>query len=680
MMKRVVWDIETNGLLHQLDRVHSLCIKDLDTGELLSCTDDPDGRALGYAPIADGLEVLSNADKIYGHNIIGFDIPALRKVYPEWTYRGQEMDTLVIAGFVFAHLRQIDAKLIKSKKNPKGTLPGHLYKSQSLEAWGRRLGEHKVGYKEWCRENGIKDVWSEWRPEMQTYCEQDLVVNEALIHHLRKQGVPRQALEIETHLRWYLTQQERNGWPFNLEKAQELHAELAERKAELSHKLIDEFGWWYQKAGRTVPKRTVQYRVSKTRSVPELIVEGAPYTRIKKVEFNPNSRQHIAKVLKENYGWRPTEYTSSGQPKLSEDVLLSLNLGVSESLLEYLMVDNRLAKLATGKQAWIKCATTESPAAKELGGIPMIHHRILQNSCVTHRGSHKSPNAGQVPKVLSDKGGPIKGLEGKYGWECRDLWMAPPGDEWVMVGADASGLELRCLAHYMARWDGGAYGRAILEGDKSKGTDIHSLNRDALRQTFLPPKLAKFAPNLGELSRDDAKTFIYAYLYGAGDGKLGSIVAPGAPQKAQALIGKRLRSTFESKIPALGELQKAIKSKVKRGWLRMPDGRKTYIRHKHAALNSLLQAAGAIICKVWMVEFDRALNKEYGTRPGGGWDQVWAALGWIHDEDQIAARKEHAKRVAEIMVESIRRVTDIFDWRIPLDGEADIGPSWAHTH
>lgn len=169
-------------------------------------------------------------------------------------------------------------------------------------------------------------------------------------------------------------------------------------------------------------------------------------------------------------------------------------------------------------------------------------------------------------------------------------------------------------------------------------------------------------------------------MYGAGDEKLGSIVAPGATQSAQRQIGKLLRSTFEAKIPALGKLQKAVKKMVKRGYLVMPDGRRTYIRHEHAALNSLLQAAGAIICKAWIVEFDKRLAYRFGSRPGGGWDQEWVALGWIHDEVELAVRKEFAEEVGGIVSDSMEKVTQMFNWRLPLEADYSVGNNWYDCH
>jgi DNA polymerase I-like protein with 3'-5' exonuclease and polymerase domains len=200
------------------------------------------------------------------------------------------------------------------------------------------------------------------------------------------------------------------------------------------------------------------------------------------MEFNPGSRNHIAYWLKRKYNWEPLVYTDSGEPQLDEDVLKSLPYPEASFLLEYFLVDKRLGQIAEGEQAWLKCVDADG----------RIHGYINGNGAVTSRMSHSKPNLAQVPRVGSP-----------YGQECRSLFTAQFG--WNLVGIDASGLELRMLAHYLARYDGGEYVKAILEGD------IHSFNMNAL----------------GLTDRNKSKTFIYAWLYGAGDEKLGLITDTG---------------------------------------------------------------------------------------------------------------------------------------------------------
>jgi DNA polymerase I-like protein with 3'-5' exonuclease and polymerase domains len=202
----------------------------------------------------------------------------------------------------------------------------------------------------------------------------------------------------------------------------------------------------------------------------------------------------------------------------------------------------------------------------------------------------------------------------------------------------------------MARWDGGEYGRIVLE------EDIHTVNQKAA----------------GLPSRDNAKTFIYAFLYGAGDGKLGSITGRGAKD------GKRLRANFEAKIPAMGELTKAVKARAKTGYLTGLDGRQLHVRSEHSALNTLLQSAGALLCKKWIVLMDKRL-KERGYRHG--WDGDFAFLAWVHDELQIAARSpELANEIGELSDLCAREAGEFFKFRIALNADFKVGANWAECH
>lgn len=634
-MRDVIFDIEGDGLLDDVTKIHSLVLRDLDTNEVLSCTDaSPD-----YPSIREGLEVLKNARRIYGHNILRYDLPALRKLYPDFNVRyerGRVFDTLVMTRIAYAHIAESDYD-----RAAKGKLPARLIGSHGLEAWGHRLGVYKGEYTVWCEQNGIEDPWSTWRPEMQDYCEMDTEVNLAVIRMLRAAQIPSEALFAELEFAAYLAQQERNGWPIDTEALYSLQAELLQRKHDLVEDLKSLFGSWY------VPVKEFTPKVNNKRLG---YVAGAPCTQIKLVEFNPSSRQQIADRLQKVYGWKPTVFTPSGQPQVDESTLGGLDFPGVDKLMEYLLVDKRLGQVAEGKQAWVNHLTRDGWEGGRLTGMEHIHHSI-GNVAVTHRHRHAHPNVGQVPAN-----------DAPYGVQCRSVWTVPPG--WKLVGADASGLELRCLAHYVARWDGGKYGEAILNGRKEDGTDIHSMNAKALG-----------------LSRDDAKTWIYAWLYGAGDVKLGSISHPHADEDTQRKVGARQRKRFLKSLPALKYLQDAVQKRAKEdGYVLLPDKRRAYIRHQHAALNTLLQGAGAIVCKWWGVEFNRRLMERFGTPHGGGWDHAWAAVGWIHDEFQVAAREEHAEEVGRIMVESIAAVGEQLGWRIPLESEAHIGDNWSRTH
>jgi hypothetical protein len=642
-VKYVVFDIETDGLLDELTRLHSLVLRDVETGEMLSCTDSAHpGWYTGHyggerVGLTRGLEVLMNAERVYGHNIIKFDIPALQKVYPWFKLNGRVCDTQVVAQMRWAYIGPADWDLVNAGKAParltnKAPFPG----SHQLEAWGIRLGCFKGDYSVWCKEQGL-DPWSEWRPEMQTYCEQDTEVTRALVLKIRGTEVSAESIETEHELAAYLAAQERNGWPFDMKKAVDLMGNLAARREELGQQLVAKFGSWEVTKWETfTPKRS---------NAAKGWTAGVPIRRSKTtlVQFNPKSNQHVERCLKEHYGWKPTKFTKTGQAEVTEETLEALeDIPEAKLLLEFLLVKNRLARLSEGKQAYMKHLYEDQRT-----GCTHIKHRVKQNHAVTHRASHVSAPIAGTPKV----GKP-------YGAEFRELFCVPPG--WVQVGADASGLELRCLAHFMAAWDKGAYGEVVLHGD------IHTVNQKAA----------------GLATRDQAKTFIYAYLYGEGPEACGAkFLSKTATSEQKRRKGLAVQRQFTAGLPALGKLQDAVKNKLPKhggpGFLLMPDGRRTYIRHEHAALNSLLQSAGAIICKRWIVHFNRKLVSEFGEQ---GWTGQWAALGWIHDEVQLAVRPEISERVKEILVESIREITQHYKWRIPLDGEAKCGANWRETH
>lgn len=570
--------------------------------------------------------------------MINYDVPVIKKLHPTWQYKGILLDTQVAAGTLWPaeHLTPRYLKMSMA-----GKFPSKLVKSpHSLEAWGHVLGVHKGEYTQWCKDNGISDPWAAWRPEMQEYCEGDTDTTKALVRAIQGGGLTREPIETEHELAAYLFQQQQNGVPFDLEGAQRLTAHLAGRLENLGQQLRDVFVGFVKDKGEHTPLVG-----NKTRG----IVKGCKYSKIEIVEFSPTSRDHIAYVLQKRYGWKPDRYTEGGKPEVDEKALKGMKFPEAPLLIEYLTIDKRLGLVANGKQAWINHAVLNPET-----GCYHIHHRVKQNTPITHRCSHASPNLGQVPKV----GKP-------FGEESRALFYAPPG--WVMIGADMSSLELRCLAHYMARYDDGEYGKAVVEGKNEDGTDVHSVNMRALAEFLSQDKKG----------RDDAKTFIYAYLYGAGDEKLGSIVAPAASSAKKRSIGKGLRAAFEKNVPALKYLVAAVKRSSKAGYLITLDGRKVYVRHDHAALNTLLQTAGAIICKRWVVESSRRLTSEFGPQ---GWSGQWAACLFVHDEMEHIVRPQNVERHSQILIESAQYMTQHFNFRVPLTGEAKVGQTWKSVH
>jgi len=609
-----VFDIETNGLLDTLDTIH--CI----SWQLVTDDGTPDGpvyscnnHGTGQYTIEEGVEILARADRVIGHNIAGFDIPAIAKVFPGFKVKAY-FDTLLMSTLIYPDLKDRDFKARKKQgANPK--LPGKLIGRHSLEAWGYRLDRWKGDYAAQMEARGL-DPWAEWNQEMDDYCDQDVAVTQELFKLLMSKGLPEEAIELEQAVAPILARQHRYGYLFDQEKARELEQVLVSRRTVLEAELRKVIPPWKVVKRKFVPKRDDKRRG---------YVKGVEVTTYKDVVFNPASRAHIADRLKAMYGWEPQEFTEKGQPKIDEDVLGDLKYPIIPLLLEHFIVNKRLGQLAEGDEAWLK-------AIKKDG---RIHGSVNQNAAVTGRMTHSKPNIAQVPKV----GVP-------YGKECRSLFCVPTGK--LQVGADASGLELRCLAHFMARHDDGEYAKVILEGD------IHSVNQAAA----------------GLPTRDNAKTFIYAFLYGAGDAKLGSIVGKGR------MAGAKLRAKFLAGLPALEKLVSGVKKRAKqKGYLIGLDGRKLHIRSDHAALNTLLQSAGALVMKKALVILDADLQAA-GLVPGVHYE----FLANVHDEWQIEVDKDKAEFVGKTAQAAIRKAGDYFGFRCPLDGEFKIGTNWAETH
>ncbi|WEM05516.1 DNA polymerase [Ralstonia phage BOESR1] len=475
-----LFDLETNGLLPTVTKVHCLVIKDRTTGQKYRCI--PAGFPMkADMTIEEGLELLKSGP-IGGHNVIKFDLAVLQKLYPDFTYdKAQVFDTLVATRLIFTNLKDIDAGLLKKKR-----LPGSLFGSHKLEAWGYRLGlqkgEYVADFKVRMGDAYVEgSEWHELSPEMLDYCDLDVEVTDALFSKIEAKEYSPLALEIEHQIAWLMAQQVRNGFPFDAAKGAELYAKLAQRRGELERALKDEFTFWFAPDGGVITPKLG----NKTRGT----VAGVPYQKIKVVEFNPSSRDHIADRLIKLYGWVPEVFTDGGKPKVDDEVMAKLDYPPAPLITEFLMVQKRISQLAEGDQAWLKV---------EQGGF--IYGSINPNGAVTGRATHAYPNVAQVPAVGAPYGFESRSLFGVE--SIRHIWP-----EAVQVGADASGLELRCLAHFMARYDGGKYGDVLLNGD------IHWAN---VQSMGLTDEARDESNKLHKVYRDGGKTFIYGFLKSRG--------------------------------------------------------------------------------------------------------------------------------------------------------------------
>jgi DNA polymerase I-like protein with 3'-5' exonuclease and polymerase domains len=585
---RLVFDLEANGLYWDASRIHCLVAVDKDTKDVYKF--EP-------SKVEQGLRFLMEADEVIGHNIIGYDLALAKKLYPWFRIERERVcDTLILSRLIYSDLSDQDRSSVAS-------LEPKLIGSHSLKAWGQRLGFHKADY-----EGG----WDQYSEEMLEYNVRDTEVtdrlHELLVNH---KAFSERASILEHQVAHIVAQQERAGFAFDSEAAEKLSALLLKRRAEIEAELQDVFPP-YEVKEEFIPKAN-----NKSRGY----VKGVPTFKTQTVVFNPGSRRQIADRLIQRHGWKPLEFTPDGSAKIDESVLSKLEWPEAKLLTEYLMVQKRLGMLAEGDNAWIKMVRNGR-----------IHGEVITNGAVTGRATHRNPNIAQVPAV----GAP-------YGKECRSLFTTSSGRR--LVGIDVSGLELRCLAHFMSRHDNGKYGKEVVEGD------VHTVNQQAA----------------GLETRNQAKTFIYAFLYGAGPEKIGSIVGKG--KKA----GAALKERFLERTPAIAKLIRDVRGASERGYLIGLDGRRLHIRSSHAALNTLLQSAGALICKQWMVEVDQMITHME-------WSDRVQQVAWVHDECQFECDPEIAEEFGQKAVECISKAGDFFKFKLPLTGEYKIGNNWAETH
>lgn len=646
----LAYDIETDGFLEDLTKIH--CINIYSTKTHKHTRYDQISN-----PIEEGVIRLAQSD-VAGHNVIGFDEPALRKLYPwfptYWKEDRKVIDTRVWASCTYPNIKDIDFGLYR-----KGRIPASLIGKQTLESWGYRLGILKG---EFAKETD----WKEWSPEMSDYCEQDVLVTLKLLDRLEQSDTSWEQIQLEMDVFEILNRQMRKGVLFNVRAAEELYTNLNAKREKLREQLQEDFPPFYKRKGRCVEPKRTQNKYTKAGNLTKNYigrVAGAEYQPIELVEFNPASTAHVARMLMSKFEWIPKEFADAEAvpaelqvhydrlgvmeettPKIDEEIVSRLDVPELAPLKNFLTLNKRCGQIAEGKQAWLRCYNEDTNR---------IHGVINQFGAVTGRCTHFKPNLAQVPAGYSP-----------YGSECRSLFIVPPG--FKLIGCDADGLEARCLAHYLAPYDGGAYIKVLLEGNKADGTDGHSLNRNRLGFT-------------GKNGRDEAKTWFYAFLYGAGNKLLGinAIVNEAyADYKGDpAKLGAKLRAKFLNAFPGLKKLTEAVKKAAKRGWLKGLDGRRIPIRSQHAALNSLLQSAGAVIMKKALVLADNTL-RHTDYHPGTDYEFVLN----VHDEYQVECHEGFTQKVGKILKQAIVRAGEHFNFRCPLDADYDIGDNWSQTH
>jgi hypothetical protein len=575
---QLVFDIETDDLDATL--IHCIVAQDLNTEEIYKFPPDK---------LQEGYKFLTTADTLIGHNIIGFDIPMVHK------FSDVDLSSIPV----------IDTLVLSRLFNP-AREGGH-----SLEKWGYKLGYHKIEFSDYLN----------YSEDMMNYCVRDVELNTVVLKELRKEskGFDKQSVELEQRVSKIIKQQEVNGFKFDTQHGLLLLAELREKKQAIEDEVHNTFKpkWvddklvtpYIKKDGELSKRGLTDDEYDRCITTQNM----NPFMRQQLVDFNLGSRKQIGEYLID-FGWKPDRFTPTGQPIVDEKTLSQItHIHEANLIAQFLLLQKRIAQI----DSWIE-ATEEDER---------VHGFVIPNGAITGRMTHRNPNMAQVPSSHSP-----------YGKECRACWIVE--DNNVLLGVDASGLEIRMLAHYMNDEE---YTNEILNGD------IHTANQ----------QLAKLE------SRDKAKTFIYALMYGAGDEKLGKVVG------GSTADGKRARQYFFDNKPTFKSLRDRVQRASAKKYLKGLDGRKLYVRNQHSALNTLLQGAGAIVMKKALVILDDVLklnNIEYKF------------VANIHDEWQIEVKESQADFVGGLAVDSIVKAGEYFNLRCPLDGEYKTGVNWSETH
>jgi len=454
----------------------------------------------------------------------------------------------------------------------------------SLRNWGNTLGFAK----------GDHNDWSQLTPEMIDYCLRDVELTEAVYNKLKVEldGFKQESVDLEHQVQWLMQQQEDNGWLLDQRLCHLLVAKFKERMNEIEADL------------QAVFPPVVEERYSE---------KTGKRLKDKVTVFNVGSRQQVAdRLTAKGAVW--SAVTTTGKPVVDEKTLKeNHHVPEAQQVLEYLLLQKRHSQV----KSWLEHVKPDG----------RVHGRVISNGAVTGRMTHQNPNMAQVPSSSS-----------QYGEECRRCWTVPDG--YKLVGADASGLELRMLAHYMGDEE---FTDVLLR------EDIHTRNQLAA----------------GLATRAQAKTFIYAFLYGAGDAKIGSIVGGSAKD------GNQLRTRFLRNTPTLETLRDRVGQAARKGYLVGLDGRKLWVRSEHSALNTLLQAAGAVVMKKALVLLNLHATEH---------NINFKFIGNIHDEIQSEVVTKQAEKFGWLAVECIKAAGISFSLRCPLDGEYQIGNTWSETH
>lgn len=593
-MKLVVFDIEADDLLLKASKVFCVATKELGGTET---------KLWGPDQLVDAYHYLLTADRIIAHNGITYDVPVLERLIggPRNLPRLPKcIDTLLLSRFVYPD----------EKNHPIG--------GNSLEAWGNYLHFPK----------GVCTNFTVYTPAMGKYCCRDVDLAEKVyLHLIPKAKAYSDQFRMETEVAELIATQIQTGIGFDIHKAEELIQTLLIETAKIADQVREYIPdtyetkstpeYWSVQTGEQELRFKTKKEAQEAGFKPAQIKRGP--NKVVRISFNPGSRKQIYEYLIDKYEWKPTEFTPTNQPVVNESVLEELEYPEAKLFLRYMMLDKRLGQV----QSWIDSCRDGN-----------IWGSVITIGCQTTRMSHSDPNLAQVPNAKAE-----------FGLECRDLFRPPTPFE-LLVGVDASGLEYRLLASYLAKYDNGETIRILLN------EDIHTANQRAA----------------GIDSRDDAKTFIYAYIYGAGLAKIAKIL------KCSLERAEQIINSFNANMPALEMFKNAIEAEItrKNGIIGLDD-RLIPVRSVHAGNNTKLQSAGAIVMKKALL-IHHQKNRDLFEQ--GKYRYVLN----VHDEFQMATYPEYVETLGISAVEAIREAGVYYDLACPLDGQYKVGKTWKETH
>lgn len=636
-MKRLLFDLETNGLLDEVHTIHCGVTLDLDSHKL---------RSWGPAEIPELVAELVTADILAGHNICGYDMLVLEKLHGVDVSKHLYLDTLAMSRALYpgslatSQLKMQDFKL--RRKYGDDAMPGKLVGRHSLMAWSHRLRLGTAGKAQY--DGG----WEKWTPELQAYCEQDVRSNLRVLNYMLGKGWPKEVFHLESAMSYYLYKQQEFGVGFDESAAVSLVGELVEKRGVLGRVLADEFPPEEVPDGKPyVAKRSMESRKHKP-GEPGYFkrVKGETYQKTKVIDFNPDSDPQVGRRLVAACGWKPQTYTKGGVPSTTDDILRDLPWPIAQKIADFRTISGILGYITTGKTAWLQFVKNDR-----------IHGRISSCGAVTSRASHASPNLANVPKEPKP-----------YGKECRALFRAGGGvvpEDWVLVGCDASSLQLAIYAHFVSRFDGGMLSQLVETGDP------HEYMRECS----------------GLFTRERQKTLTYAKWFGAAYYKLGTIVLtdwrealeqgitdkPVPPLSRAAVLGKSVDTRMRQNMKGYSDMLRLLETAGRRGFIYALDKRRIVVPQQRLALLTLLQGNEAVVMKTAFVLAHQRLAAE--IKRG-----LCHPMLWVHDEFQWASVRHNADTVGRVLSECITQAGVDLGMSLRLGAKYKAGETWAETH